>query len=157
MPVTRLISIPALVIDLMMLAQVMAAGAGYLIRAADERSARDVVPGSADSKAKSGELKITSEKTAAVPPATQEPATDKRAAGSEVSESRAPRKPNASTGQSQEQKILAEKSLLQMLEGRETELTVTVAIALVFFFIGWICGGNYYLRRDRRRRAKLQF
>jgi uncharacterized membrane protein len=160
MSVTRLIPIPALVIDLVMLAQVMAAGAGYLILAADERSVRDGVPGSADAKAESGELKrMTSEKTAAITPVTQDPAGDKRAASSELSESRAPRKPNASTAKSQEQKISTEKSLsiLQMLEGHETELAVAVAIALAFFFIGWICGGNYYLRHDRRRRTKLRF
>ncbi|MBI4528291.1 MAG: SH3 domain-containing protein [Deltaproteobacteria bacterium] len=28
---------------------------------------------------------------------------------------------------------------------------------LGIFFIGWICGGNYYLRRDRIRRTRLRF
>jgi uncharacterized membrane protein len=31
------------------------------------------------------------------------------------------------------------------------------AIAIVFFLIGWICGGHYYLRRDRARRTRLRF
>ncbi len=29
--------------------------------------------------------------------------------------------------------------------------------ALCFFILGWICGGNYYLRRDRLKRTKLHF
>jgi|ERR671919_910585 hypothetical protein len=60
---------------------------------------------------------------------------------------------------SQEEKNPPEKSpsILQMLEGHETELMFAAAIAAAFFFIGWICGGNYYLRRDRRRRTKIRF
>lgn len=48
-------------------------------------------------------------------------------------------------------------SILQMLEGHERELWIGVSIAAVFFFIGWISGGNYYVRRERRRRTKLSF
>jgi len=48
-------------------------------------------------------------------------------------------------------------SIMKMLEGRERELLAAIAIAAAFFAIGWICGGNYYLRRDRRRRTKLRF
>src|SRR5262245_13261699 len=48
-------------------------------------------------------------------------------------------------------------SILQMLEGHETELIFGGAIAVAFFFIGWICGGNYYLRRDRLQRRKIRF
>ena len=48
-------------------------------------------------------------------------------------------------------------SLIQMLEGRETDMLLWLAIAAAFFLIGWICGGNYYLRRDRLRRTKLRF
>jgi hypothetical protein len=53
----------------------------------------------------------------------------------------------------------AEKSpsVIQMLEGRESDLLVWLSIAIVFFMIGWILGGNYYLRRDRVRRRKLRF
>jgi hypothetical protein len=53
----------------------------------------------------------------------------------------------------------AEKSpsIIQMLEGRESDLLVWLSIAIVFFMIGWILGGNYYLRRDRVRRRKLRF
>jgi hypothetical protein len=59
----------------------------------------------------------------------------------------------------QEQNIPADKSpsIIQMLEGREGDLLVWVSIAVVSFMIGWIFGGNYYLRRDRVRRRKLRF
>ncbi len=48
-------------------------------------------------------------------------------------------------------------SILQMLEGHEQEVLIGAAIATAFFLIGWIGGGNYYLRRERRRRTKLRF
>ena len=59
----------------------------------------------------------------------------------------------------QKEKALPEKprSIMQMLEGHETELLVAAAIAVAFFSVGWVCGGNYYLRRDRRRRTQLRF
>ena len=44
-----------------------------------------------------------------------------------------------------------------MLEGHETELMIAGAIAVGFFLIGWICGGHYYLRRDRLQRRKIRF
>lgn len=58
-----------------------------------------------------------------------------------------------------EQKSPPEKSpsVIQMLEGRENDLVVWASIAVVFFVIGWIWGGNYYLRRDRARSRKLRF
>lgn len=48
-------------------------------------------------------------------------------------------------------------SLIHMLEGREDDLVLWLGIAVTFFVIGWICGGNYYLQRDRKRRGKLRF
>jgi len=48
-------------------------------------------------------------------------------------------------------------ALIHLLEGREGDMILWLAIAVAFFFIGWICGGNYYLRRDRLRRTKLRF
>jgi hypothetical protein len=48
-------------------------------------------------------------------------------------------------------------SIVQMLEGHEHELMIGAVLAVVVFFIGWICGGNYYLRRDRRQRSKIRF
>jgi hypothetical protein len=58
-----------------------------------------------------------------------------------------------------EPKTLPEKSrsVIQMLEGRENDLIIWASIAVVFFAIGWIWGGNYYLRRDRARSRKLRF
>jgi hypothetical protein len=58
-----------------------------------------------------------------------------------------------------EQKAPAEKSpsIIQMLEGRENDLIIWLSIAAVAFAIGWIFGGNYYLRRDRARSKKLRF
>jgi hypothetical protein len=58
-----------------------------------------------------------------------------------------------------EPNIPAEKSpsIIQMLEGRESDLLIWLSIAVVSFMIGWIFGGNYYLRRDRVRRRKLRF
>jgi hypothetical protein len=44
-----------------------------------------------------------------------------------------------------------------MLEGRENDMIIWVSIAAVAFVIGWILGGNYYLRRDRARSKKLRF
>ena len=47
--------------------------------------------------------------------------------------------------------------LIRLLEGHETDVLVWAGIAVAFFFVGWICGGNYYLRRERLRRTKLRF
>src|SRR5262245_23599356 len=53
----------------------------------------------------------------------------------------------------------AEKSpsIIQMLEGREKDMIIWISIAAVAFVIGWILGGNYYVRRDRARSKKLRF
>jgi hypothetical protein len=62
-----------------------------------------------------------------------------------------------SAAQSKTPEAAKSPSILQMLEGHETELMVGAAIAAAFFIIGWICGGNYYLRRDRLQRRKIRF
>lgn len=49
------------------------------------------------------------------------------------------------------------RSFWQFLEGREDELWLCLATGLVFFIIGWIFGGSYYVRRERARRTKLRF
>ena len=79
--------------------------------------------------------------SAATPTPTQKP------------ESSAPPSPVA------EQKTPDEKSpsIIQMLEGREHDLILWVSIAFIAFAIGWILGGNYYLRRDRARSKRLRF
>src|SRR6266481_7575577 len=45
-------------------------------------------------------------------------------------------------------------SLIELLEGREGDMMLWAGIAIVFFLIGWIFGGHYYLRRDRARRTR---
>ncbi len=69
------------------------------------------------------------------------------------------RENSTSTSPVIEPKSPAEKSpsIIQMLEGRENDLIIWVSIAAVAFVIGWILGGNYYLRRDRARSKKLRF
>ena len=47
--------------------------------------------------------------------------------------------------------------VIKVLEGKEWEILWWLGAALCIFVIGWICGGNYYLRRDRIRRKKLHF
>lgn len=47
--------------------------------------------------------------------------------------------------------------LIKVIEGREWEILRWFGAAFCVFIIGWICGGNYYLRRDRIRRSKLHF
>jgi hypothetical protein len=49
------------------------------------------------------------------------------------------------------------QSILQMIEGHEEEFKISVVIALGSFVLGWICGGSYYVRRERKRRGKLRF
>jgi hypothetical protein len=49
------------------------------------------------------------------------------------------------------------QSILQMMEGRETEVRIGLLIAAVAFVIGWLCGGSFYRRRERKSRHKLRF
>jgi hypothetical protein len=67
--------------------------------------------------------------------------------------------PTVAVERAVEKKLQPQKSpsILQMIEGREREVLIGAAIAVGFFFIGWISGGNYYVRRERRRRTKLRF
>ena len=69
------------------------------------------------------------------------------------------RQPIAARESAEKEKSAAEPpaSIMKMLEGREREVLAAMAIAVAFFAVGWICGGNYYLHRDRRRRTKLRF
>jgi hypothetical protein len=98
-----------------------------------------------------GESKEATRKTAPTAPGkakTPEP----RSKASSLAKSAAP----VDSSQEQE-KVAKSPSILQMLEGHETELMIAAAIAAAFFLIGWICGGHYSLRRDRRRRTKIRF
>ena len=47
--------------------------------------------------------------------------------------------------------------VIKLLEGRGWEVLWWLGIGLCIFIIGWICGGHYYLRRDRIKRSKLRF
>ncbi len=47
--------------------------------------------------------------------------------------------------------------LVRVLEGKEWEILRWFLAALCVFILGWICGGNYYLRRERVNRSKLRF
>jgi hypothetical protein len=49
------------------------------------------------------------------------------------------------------------QSILQMLEGRETEVKIGLIIAAFAFILGWVCGLGYYERRERKWRHKLRF
>lgn len=95
------------------------------------------------------------------PSAIRKAPDSKTTAIAQTAKPRAPAQAATPAGKAQEQKQTAppakSPSILQMLEGHETELAIAAAIAVAFFFIGWICGGNYYLRRDRRWRRKIRF
>ncbi len=47
--------------------------------------------------------------------------------------------------------------IIKLLEGKEWGILWWLGLAVGVFFLGWICGGNYYLRRDRIKRTKLRF
>lgn len=66
--------------------------------------------------------------------------------------------PDASPEQLQEEKPAQQSTpLIKMIEGREKEVALWILIGLCIFIAGWICGGNYYLRRDRINRTKIRF
>jgi hypothetical protein len=129
--------------------------ASLLVLAADEKSGDTSAPGRGDSKSAPSAAKTSkSEQPNVASPTLKAPAPGKSAATA-----RTPAKPVEPAEKSLEPELPDGKSpsILQMLEGHEKELLVAAAIALAFFIVGWICGGNYYLRRDRRRRTKLRF
>lgn len=47
--------------------------------------------------------------------------------------------------------------VIKVLEGREWEVLGWFGVALCIFILGWVCGGNFYLRRDRIKRTKVHF
>ena len=47
--------------------------------------------------------------------------------------------------------------IIKVLEGKEWKILLWLVAGLCIFIVGWICGGNYYLRRERTRRTKLHF
>jgi hypothetical protein len=49
------------------------------------------------------------------------------------------------------------RSILQMLEGHEIEFKIGLIVAAIAFALGWLCGGTYYARRERKSRHRLRF
>ena len=49
------------------------------------------------------------------------------------------------------------QSILQMLEGHEIEFKIGLIVAAIAFALGWLCGGSYYARRERKSRHRLRF
>ena len=47
-------------------------------------------------------------------------------------------------------------SLLQILEAHEAEVKIGLMIAAMAFVLGWICGGLFAVRRERRSRRRLR-
>jgi uncharacterized membrane protein len=69
------------------------------------------------------------------------------------------RQPSAAAPKSDERRTSNNKapSLIELLNGREGDMMIWAGIAIVFFLIGWVFGGHYYVRRDRTRRTRLRF
>jgi len=49
------------------------------------------------------------------------------------------------------------RPLIVLLEMKKWDILWWLAVFACLFILGWICGGNYYLRRDRARGGKLRF
>jgi hypothetical protein len=125
----------------------------------NEAVAQPSEPGSGSSKIPATESKEPTKKADSTPAKIPAPPTGKPKVTGPSSKAQSPPKSIPSVDKPHEESNLPGKSpsILQMLEGHETELMIAAAIAAAFFFIGWICGGHYYLRRDRRRRTKIRF
>jgi hypothetical protein len=126
----------------------------------NEAGAQTSDPDSTTSKTPTTESKEPTKKADSTKPAkipTRPAGKPTVAAPSSKASSATKSMPTLDKSQEEKNPPATSPSILQMLEGHETELIVVVAIAAAFFFIGWICGGNYYLRRDRRRRTKIRF
>ena len=125
----------------------------YFVLAAAEEPTQSAAIVSSESKAKTVDVNVNEKSTVK---AVESPA---RAAGRSDIAPQPQSKSIVPIQNMQKEKALPEKprSIMQMLEGHETELLVAAAIAVAFFSVGWVCGGNYYLRRDRRRRTQLRF
>ena len=47
-------------------------------------------------------------------------------------------------------------SILQLLEVHEKEVKIALVVAGVAFVLGWVCGGMYSVRRERKYRRRLR-
>lgn len=80
--------------------------------------------------------------------------------GREKRSSKVPRRqPEIITTSPVEKEFPKARMLLLILKSQERllEIATWFAVALCIFILGWIFGGNYYLRRDRKERSKLHF
>lgn len=78
----------------------------------------------------------------------------------EKSSSRIPRRqPEISNSQLVEKEFPESHPLLSKVTGKDRFLEIAewFVAALCIFILGWVFGGNYYLRRDRKERNKLHF
>jgi hypothetical protein len=74
-----------------------------------------------------------------------------------VSERPQPKAPQTTPAEQANASDAKSQSILQMLEGHETEVKIGLIIAASAFLLGWICGVGYYERRQRKWRHKLRF
>ena len=80
--------------------------------------------------------------------------------GREKNSSKVPRRqPEILNVQLVEKELPEAKTLLAIEMGRVQllEIAAWFAAALCIFILGWVFGGNYYLRRERNERNKLHF
>ena len=150
MSAAHLIPLASLMIDMMLLGQFQPA------HASEANVPPPVAEESVQKAEAAADLKIKPETAASVEQKTPvKSAEAPRAAAKTVPEQK--KSIAASENPEKDNSAAEPPSIMKMLEGRERELLAAIAIAAAFFAIGWICGGNYYLRRDRRRRTKLRF
>ena len=117
-----------------------------LLKLAAAVTPQPIAPPPAPAKTNSPGAKEPSKDTAptAVPAAPVPPPTTK--AAPKPASLDPPKEPEAKS-----------QSIMQMLEGHESEAKIGLIIAALAFVLGWLCGGGYYARRERKSRHKLRF
>ena len=131
----------------------------YLLSIADETAApvTPSVPSPVQKSATNIEVKETSKQPSVSIPVTSAPASTTTAPTQAVP-TRVTKVPSAAAQPAAPKAAAAKpQSILQMIEGHETEFKIGVLIAVGSFVLGGICGGSYYVRRERKRRGKLRF
>ena len=79
-------------------------------------------------------------------------------AGKSVAQAPPSPSPTTSPPASQAKDLEAKsRSILQMLEAHEAEVKLSVLVAGGAFILGWICGGHFSVRRERKRQRRLRF
>jgi hypothetical protein len=131
----------------------------YLLSIADETAApvTPSVPSPVQKSATNIEVKETSKQPSVSTSATSAPASTTSAPTQSVPSSVIKAPPSAAQPAAPKAAAAKPQSILQMIEGHETEFKIGVLIAVGSFVLGWICGGSYYVRRERKRRGKLRF